>query len=130
MLKATNTTSTTVIANGVIPINLKKNTFPYITLNNNTITINKAGIYNIKAVLNITATGTSANIGLYNNGVLIPETNATIDTTSGDEYQLVIDDLETVIRTLPTTTSVNLTIQTVTGLTVDIANVSVIELGR
>lgn len=128
MFKATNTTSTTLSANGVIPFTVVKNTFPYISANNNTITFSKGGNYNISVVLNITATGTSANIGLYNNGTLIPETNVTIDTTSGDEYQLVIDDLETIINRIPFTEKVNLSVRTVTGLTVDIVNIGIVEL--
>lgn len=128
MLKATNTTSTTLSANGVIPFTVVKNTFPYISANNNTFTFDRGGKYNISAVLNITATGTSANIGLYNNGTLIPETNVTLDTTSGDEYQLVIDDLESIINTFPQTAKVNLSIRTTTGLTADIVNISIVEL--
>lgn len=130
MLKAINTTSSTISANGVIPINIKKNTFPYVSLNNNTITISKAGNYKISAVFNITATGTSTNIGLYNNGVLIPETSNTIttSTTATTLYQMTIDDLETVIPTIQDTTKVNLTFRTTTGLTLNIADVSLIEL--
>lgn len=128
MFKATNTTSTTLAANATIPFIVKKNTFPYVTANNNTITFNKAGNFNIKATLNITATGTSANLGLYNNGTLIPESNVTIDTTSGDEYQLAIDDLETIINTIPYSERVNITLRTTTGFTADIVNLGIVEL--
>lgn len=127
MLKATNT-NVTVSANGTIPLILKRNTFPYVSLNNNVITIHKAGIYQIIATINATATTTDENVGLYNNNVLIPETEVEIDATSGDVYQMVINDIETVVATLPITDKVNLAFKTTSGLVVDTINVSVIEL--
>ena len=128
MLKAITTSTATVSANGTVPITLKYNTNGNTSLSNNIITINRSGIYNINAVLNVTATATTTNIGLYANGTLIPETNTTITSVVGDEYQLVINDIERVIRSLPVTQNVQLTIQTTTGATIDIANVSLVEI--
>lgn len=128
MLKATNTNTTTVSANGTIPINLVRNTFPYVTLVNNIITISKPGNYQITATINATATGANENVGLYNNDVLIPETEIEIDATSGDVYEMVINDIETVVASLPITEKVKLSFKTTSGLTVDAINVSLIEL--
>lgn len=128
MLKATNTNTTTVSANGTIPINLVRNTFPYVTLINNVITISKPGNYQIIATINATATTTNENVGLYNNNVLIPETEIEIDATSGDVYEIVINDIETVVATLPPNEKVRLSFKTTSGITVDAINVSLIEL--
>lgn len=128
MLKATNTNTTTISANGVLPINLVRNTFPYVSLKDNVITISKPGIYQISATVNATATGANMNIGLYDNDVLIPETEVEIDTTSGDVYQLVINDVEVVSAILPVTEKVKLSFKTTGGLTQDTINVNLIEL--
>lgn len=127
MLKAKNN-NVTVAANGIIPLNVVKNTFPYITLENNTITIKKPGNYQIIAVINATATTTNENVGIYNNGVLIPETEIEIDATSGDVYEIVINDIETVIPTMLSTQNVRLTLQTTSGIVIDSINFSLIEL--
>lgn len=128
MLKATNTNTTTISANGILPINLVKNTFPYVSLKNNIITISKPGNYQIIATINATATTSNENVGLYNNNILIPETEIEIDATSGDVYEIVINDIETVVATMPQTEKVNLSFKTTSGIIVDTINVSIIEL--
>lgn len=128
MLKAINTNTTTISANGTLPLNLVRNTFPYVSLKNNVITISKAGNYQITAVINATATTTNENVGIYNNGVLIPETEIEIDATSGDVYEIVIHDIETIVATLLPTEKVNLSLKTTSGITVDSINLSIVEL--
>lgn len=128
MLKAINTNTTTIAANGVLPLNLVKNTFPYVSLKDNIITISKAGNYQIMVTINATATTTNENVGLYNNNVLIPETEIEIDAASGDVYEIVINDIESVVATLPQNEKVRLSLKTTSGITVDSINLSLIEL--
>ena len=128
MLKATSTNTTTVSANGTLPLNLVKNTFPYVTLKDNIVTINKAGVYQISATINATASTSEENIGLYNNNVLIPETDVSIDATSGDVYQIVINDIESVIPSTNLNEKVKLSLKTTSGIIVDTINFNIIEL--
>lgn len=128
MLKATSTNTTTVSANGTLPLNLVKNTFPYVTLKDNIVTINKAGIYQISATINATASTSEENIGLYNNNVLIPETDVSIDATSGDVYEIVINDIESVVPSINSNEKVKLSLKTTSGIIVDTINFNIIEL--
>ena len=128
MLKATSTNTTTVNANGKLPLNLVRNTFPYVTLKDNVVTISKPGIYQVSATINATASTTEENVGLYNNDVLIPETDVSIDATSGDVYQMVINDIEVVSPSLVVTDKVKLSLKTTSGIIVDTINFTLIEL--
>ena len=128
MLKATSTNTATISANGTLPLNLVRNTFPYVTLKDNIITISKPGIYQIIATINATASTSEENVGLYNNNVLIPETDVSIDATSGDVYQMVINDIEVVTPTINVTDKVKLSLKTTSGIIVDTVNFSLIEI--
>lgn len=128
MLKATSTNTTTVNANGTLPLNLVKNTFPYVTLKDNVVTISKAGNYQFLISVNATASTTEENVGLYANDELIPETDVSIDATSGDVYQININDVETVVATFPVTDKVKFSLKTTSGIIVDTINFVLLEL--
>lgn len=128
MIKLINTVSNTVLANEIIPLNVKYNTNNNISFSGNSVTINKAGYYKISSIFNITATGTTTNVTLYANGIAIPETAITITSVVGDNYEIVIDDIERVIRQYNNLDNVTLTFVTTTGGTFTNANVSVVEI--
>lgn len=127
MLKAINTTATTVSANGVIPLVLKHNSNTSTEFVNNSIIINKPGYYKIDAIFNITGTATTSNITIFANGVAIPEASITISSTVGNNYEITLTDIEKVINQA-SSNKVSFNFVSTTGVTIVDANVSVIEI--
>lgn len=128
MLKAINTGGS-ITANSTIPLTLKFNTNNKLALNNNQITVNKAGFYDITGTFVITSTGTSdITIQLYANGVAIPEAKATITPASSTNYTVTIEDLEQVKWNFPNLDKVKLEWKSTTAFTLVSANVGIYEV--
>lgn len=79
---------------GNIPITVLKNTNANYTVANNAISIESAGITDVKANIIFTATSTDAvTAQLYADGTAVPGALATITPVSGSTYTLHINDV-------------------------------------
>lgn len=101
MIKLINNNISVLTAGQIIPFNLKFSTNNNIKFDSvaNALEYRKAGKYKIDVNIPVTATAVGeVTIALYNNGVIIPETQRTFNfTTVGDKATYVINDIESVI---------------------------------
>lgn len=129
MLKIKNTAGGSLTAGQVIPFTLDFNTNQSTSYSDNTITINKAGYYDVSASAVISPSGTgNISMQLYANNVAIPEAIATITPASGGTYTLNINNIERVIRDYTNVDKVKLTFKISAAATLVSASASVVEI--
>lgn len=84
MLQAINTTTTSLVANQLIPLTQKIRKGCTATLNSNTISLNAKGVYMVSVNADFTATEAgNTTLQLFNNGVAIPDAKSTVTATAG-----------------------------------------------
>lgn len=130
MLKLTNTTSTALIANQVIPLNAVLDTNNSLNFSNNTIKINKAGYYDVTGNFVITATAAgNISVELFANGVAIPEAISTVTVAAaGDIVTIPLHDIIRVIRSSNVSNTAELTFVVTTACTLTSAVATVVEI--
>lgn len=130
MLKLTNTTSTALIANQVIPLNAVLDTNNSLNFSNNTIKINKAGYYDVTGNFVITATAAgNISVELFANGVVIPEAISTVTAAAaGDIVTIPLHDIIRVIRSSNVSNTAELTFVVTTACTLTSAVATVVEI--
>lgn len=130
MLKLTNTTSTALTANQVIPLSAVLDTNNSLSFSNNTIKINKAGYYDVTGNFVITATAAGdISVRLFANGVAIPEAVATeTAAAAGNVITLPIHDIIKVIRSSNISNTAELTFVVSAACTLTSAVATVVEI--
>lgn len=130
MLKLTNTTSTALTANQVIPLSAVLDTNNSLSFSNNTIKINKAGYYDVTGNFVITATAAGdISVRLFANGVTIPEAIATETVAAaGNVITLPIHDIIKVIRSSNISNTAELTFVVSAACTLTSAVATVVEI--
>lgn len=130
MLKLTNTTSTALTANQVIPLSAVLDTNNSLSFSNNTIKINKAGYYDVTGNFVITATAAGdISVRLFANGVAIPEAVATeTAAAAGNVITLPIHDIIKVIRSSNILNTAELTFVVSAACTLTSAVATVVEI--
>lgn len=130
MLKLTNTTSTALTANQVIPLSAVLDTNNSLSFSNNTIKINKAGYYDVTGNFVITATAVGdISVRLFANGVAIPEAIATETVAAaGNVITLPIHDIIKVIRSSNISNTAELTFVVSAACTLTSAVATVVEI--
>lgn len=130
MLKLTNTTSTALAANQVIPLSAVLDTNNSLSFSNNTIKINKAGYYDVTGNFVITATAAGdISVRLFANGVAIPEAIATETAAAvGNVITLPIHDIIKVIRSSNILNTAELTFVVSAACTLTSAVATVVEI--
>lgn len=103
MLKLTNTNSTPLVANQVIPLSVAKQTNNKISYSNNGANVNVGGLIDIEGMFTITATAVgSITIQLYNGTTPISGAKSTNSFTAiGDVKTFNLTDIEQVVNSIP-----------------------------
>ena len=96
MLKLTNTASTTLTANQVIPMSVAKNTNTRLSFSDNNVVVNSSGLLKIDAMFTINVTTAGAiSVQLYNGTTAIPGAIATQTASANAEAVTInLTDIE------------------------------------